>query len=509
MTGLLNRTVRLLYTPEYLRFRHPCDIRQVQMDYLGELLSRNAGTVYGRRCAFGEIRSYREFAKQVPLTAYEDYAPYIDRIADGAQGVLTAEPVLLLEPTSGSSGGRKLIPYTPSLRAEFQRSIRAWLCDLYTHVPGICDGKSYWSVTPVTGGRQYTPGGIPIGFEEDTAYFGKLEGRLMQEIMAVNGNVKFAGEQFWHSTAVQLLTCGRLSLISVWNPSFLTLLCEYIRDNARMLARTLSRTVDPQRLQAAENGRFDLVFPDLKLISLWADASAAAQIPAVRAMFPGVLLQPKGLLATECFASFPLVGEEGARLAVRSHFFEFRELHSGRIVTADRLRPGRYELIVTTGGGFYRYCIGDVIEVLETCPDAPPRMRFLGRRGAVSDLCGEKLTEGFVRQVCERLGIAGDFCLLAPEGRGYTLYTTADASPEALDAALCEGYHYAYCRSLGQLAAAQVVCVTGDPQRDYLRRLTQEGMRLGDIKPAFLTKRSGWSRWFTIRTGGTYEHSDP
>ena len=164
-------------------------------------------------------------------------------------------------------------------------------------------------------------------------------------------------------------------------------------------------------------------------------------------------------------------------------------------MTADRLHPGTYELIVTTGGGFYRYCIGDVIEVLETDPAHPPRIRFLRRSGITSDLCGEKLTEDFVRGICLSLGLEQHFCLLAPEGRRYCLYTTADLPDSALDAALREGYHYQYCRELGQLQCAHVIRVSGDPDKAYLARLTAEGMRLGDIKPAYLSRLDGWKKW--------------
>lgn len=466
------------------------------MRYLGKLLQANRNTVYGKLHQFGKLRRYKDFAANVPLTAYEDYAPYIDRIANGEPLVLTAEKILLLEPTSGSSGGRKLIPYTESLKREFQSGIRPWLCDLYTRVPALCRGKSYWSITPVTAGKQFTKGGIPIGFEEDAAYFGKAEQHIMRHIFAVDSSVKFAGstEQFYHDTAVQLLQCGALSMISIWNPTFLSLLCSYLHENARALCREI-----PQKkhlLHAAYDDRFDRVFPALRLISCWADGSAADDLADIRRRFPNVLIQPKGLLATECFVSLPLIGEEGSRLSIFSHFFEFRSLKDARIYTADQLRCGEYELIVTTGGGFCRYQIGDIIEVLAVYPDRPPRIRFLRRKGIASDLCGEKLTEDFVHNICRKLGIASQFCLLAPEGKGYNLYTTAALSDAQLDAALCESYHYQYCRQLGQLRPARVIRISGDPSRVYLERLTREGMRLGDIKPAFLSRRSGWSEEF-------------
>ncbi|MCH5209056.1 MAG: GH3 auxin-responsive promoter family protein, partial [Oscillospiraceae bacterium] len=133
-----------------------------------------------------------------------------------------------------------------------------------------------------------------------------------------------------------------------------------------------------------------------------------------------------------------------------------------------------------------------------TYPDRPPRIRFLRRSGVTSDLCGEKLTESFVRGVCASLGIAESFCLLAPEGKRYCLYTTArDITDEMLDKALCESYHYNYCRQLGQLQTAKVCRVGGNPERRYLERLAADGMRLGDIKPAYLSKKS-WADIFDL-----------
>ena len=498
---MLNALCKAMYRREYRRFTAPCDVGRVQRERLSELLKRNSDTVYGREYGFSEIGGYEEFAQRVPITVYEDYEPYIKRISEGEEQVLTAEKVRMFELTSGSSGGKKLIPYTNSLKKEFQRGIEPWLYDIYTKVDGADTGSSYWSITPVTSKKQFAPCGIPIGFEEDTEYFGAVGRLLMKRLFAVDGAVKFADDMqdFFFRTCEQLLRCRRLTLISVWNPTFLTILCDFIRDNAERLAQTLA----PDRLEnflksVAEND-FSGVFPDLMIISCWADGSAADYIADIKARFPNVYLQPKGLLATECFVSFPLVGEEGSRLSIYSHFFEFRSLSDGAVVTADRLKKGKYEVIVTTSGGFYRYCIGDVIEVLEVYSDAPPRIRFLYRNGAFSDMFGEKLTEEFVRSVCTALGISDSFCLLAPCGKRYRLYTTADISSDRLDKALCESYHYNYCRQLGQLDSAEVVAVFGEPKEDYIRRLTDDGMRLGDIKPTYLSKKDGWDNYFRIK----------
>ncbi len=498
-TGFLNRTLRSLCREEYRKFVGCHDIKRVQTEYLTNILRKNSNTEYGKKYGFSEIKNYNEFAEKVPLSSYEDYEPFIQKIADGEKRILTCEDVILFEPTSGSSGGRKLIPYTKTLQAEFQRGIRPWLCDIYTNVKGACDGKSYWSITPVTDGKSFTKAGIPIGFEEDSAYFGKLEQAVMERLFAVDGSVKFSGSmrEFYFNTAVGLLSCGALSLISVWNPTFLTILCGFISENREELSKKIPENKRKNFLNYAKEKRFEKIFPDLKIISCWADGSAADDVKEIQRLFSGVYIQPKGLLATECFTSFPLVGEDGSRLSVRSHFFEFRRLSDGKIFTADELSTEEYELIVTTGGGFYRYCTGDIIKVLEACPDAPPRIRFMRRSGICSDLCGEKLTEEFVRNVCAELGITDKFCLLAPEGKRYILYTNAESiSDEALDSALRENYHYNYCRELGQLQQAGVCRVFNDPERVYLERLSSEGMRLGDIKPAYLSLKSGWTDIF-------------
>lgn len=498
---ILNRICCFLYQRQHHRFLKTCNINKVQTEYLSNLLKKNADTVYGKEYGFSEIKSYKDFIKNVPLTTYEDYKPYIKRAADGEEKVLTAEKIRLFELTSGSASSKKMIPYTESLKREFQSGIKPWLYDIYSNVRGVDSGKSYWSITPITAGKSYTQGNIPIGFEEDAEYFGRIEQKIMRKIFAVDSKVKFSDdiERFYFETSVQLLNCDELTLISVWNPTFLTILCDFMIEHSSELSRKLREARRLSFLTAIKEMRFDKVFPNLKIISCWADGSATDYLEEVKRLFPKVYIQPKGLLATECFVSFPLVNEEGSRLSIYSHFFEFRHIPDGKIVLADALTIGEYELIVTTGGGFYRYCIGDIIEVLQIYPNHPPRIRFKRRSSITSDLFGEKLSEEFVRNVCNYLGIANQFCLLAPEGKQYYFYTTANnITDDVLDQELCESYHYNYCRQLGQLKKVHIVRVSGNPQKSYIHRLSQEGMRIGDIKPSYLSRKNGWSCYFEL-----------
>ena len=57
-------------------------------------------------------------------------------------------------------------------------------------------------------------------------------------------------------------------------------------------------------------------------------------------------------------------------------------------------------VIVTTGGGLWRYRLGDLVEV-DGFVAATPSLRFIGRGASVSALCGEKLNETFVTRAIE------------------------------------------------------------------------------------------------------------
>src|SRR5262249_43247321 len=139
---------------------------------------------------------------------------------------------------------------------------------------------------------------------------------------------------------------------------------------------------------------------------------------------------------------------------------------------AHELKPGgRYAAGVTTGGGLYRYKLGDVVEVAGNFHQSP-RLRLVGRQQHISDWFGEKLDEAHVANVLSvafhQYRIVPSFAMLACDTRlqdgytrsaaGYVLYIEADAPnvvldhvARSIDDALCSNFHYRYARQLGQL----------------------------------------------------------
>jgi hypothetical protein len=284
-------------------------------------------------------------------------------------------------------------------------------------------------------------------------------------------------EDFQTETFRALIACRELRLISVWHPSFLSLLLERLPTDWRE------------------------VWPRLQAISCWGDAAAEAGAAELAERFPGVLVQPKGLLATEAFVTIPFAG--AYPLAIRSHLFEFID-ERGDVKLAHQLRHGEtYELVVTTGGGLWRYRLGDRVRVIGFVGETPS-LRFLGRANT-SDLRGEKLSEEFVGACIQRVLGRQRFAMLAPNSHatGYTLFVEAgkiQPSAEKFEDALQENPHYAFCRKIGQLDAVRCFEVHGGAYETFVSIQMASGARLGDIKPTFLSQRQDWDRFFK----GTY-----
>lgn len=491
VTAAANLALAAACAPDHARLLGIRDLRLTQSRLLDRIVRRNANCWFGLEQGLPRVRSVDDFRTAVPLSTWDDYADAVARIAEGEQGVLTTEPVRLLEPSSGSGAATKLIPYPGGLRAEFQRAIRPWLHDLYRSFPALLRGRAYWSVTPAASRADHA-GGLRIGFDDDADYLGRIAKRLVGAVFAAPADVARAAtmDEFRARTAEALLASDDLALISVWNPTFLTLLLDWITDHLGDLRTPLRSS----RIAAAVRaGDWTAVWPRLAVVSCWADAQAAAAASELAERLPGVHLQPKGLLATECFVSLPIEAAGGAVLAARSHFFEFLPQGAGEPVLAHELDAGeRYAVVVTTSGGLYRYRLGDLVEV--TGHHGPlPVLRFVGRVDRVSDLVGEKLSEAFVASALAAAGASG-FTLLTPEGRGYVLYADAAAPglAERLETELRANFHYDYARRLGQLDAVRLVNVPAGAAGRYAAECVRRGQRLGDVKVPALEVRGGW-----------------
>lgn len=472
------------------------DARQTQARILRDLLQRNADSGFGRRYGFADLRGYEDFAARVPVRSYAGYRDDIEAVAAGRQGRLTSEAVTLFEETGGSSGGAKLVPYTPSLLAAFRRAVLPWLADLARQRPQALAGRLFFIISPAGRQRSQTAGGIAIGQGDDLAYFDAdtaawlgartlFQPELLQQ--------QSADSWQWHSARL-LLSAPDLSFISVWSPTLLLAIFDTLVRQADSLTAALPDPAHRRRVgQALARTPIDTraLWPQLDTISAWDSHTAAAPAAALQALFPHVYLQGKGLLATEAVSSIPFSGSPWPVLAVNSHFYEFAD-EAGDIHLPHTLECGaRYRVIVSTQGGLYRYDSGDCVHI-HALTQGVPRMEFVGRHGLVSDVCGEKLTEVFVRTAMTQVDAAlpQQALLQAVTGTppyyrlclnaGTTDTAAARERAAALDHALGDNPQYAHARRIGQLGAVRAVFM--DDVHAYAATLHRAEQRLATRK---------------------------
>jgi hypothetical protein len=465
----------------------------------------------------------------LPISTWDDIADDVSAMAHGAVSVRTRHPIVRFERSGGSSGAQKLIPMTQPFVEDLQRGLSPWLFDLYRHHPALRSTSSYWSISPIGMKATPTPAGIPVGAVDDSEYLPPpLRALLRQVLVAAPALAALPDvESCRYATLRLLIARPDLGLISVWSPTFLSLLLDALDADADRLLDDLARGTcrvpgtssssaamnaivqrlplrpDPARAASLRRslqsvGRLDPreVWPQLSVVSLWTDGESARFAADVAARLPGVTLQGKGLLATEGIVTVPLVGAPAPVLCVVSHVYEFRT-DDGRVVPSWALREGdEAEVILSTTAGLLRYRMGDRVRVvghLGGHVDAAPCLRFVGRTGAVSDLVGEKLAADFVTRVLTDVGAQVGrprFALLAPfrvAPARYRLYVEGLSPHEsarfgaAVDDALAGGHPYRYARQLGQLGPVEVVPIEQGLARFEAWRVAC-GQRAGDIK---------------------------
>lgn len=430
---------------------------------LREILERYSGSDFGRAHGFDGIRSPEDFREAIPPMNYEDHRSWIERCAAGEKNVLACDEPFGFERTSGTSSRPKWIPLTNGLRDEFARGLATWFHGWRKRCPEVFAGKAYWAISPAGMPPEIAPGGLPVGAVSDVAYFPDGVGARLAEWLVVPD---LRGDVF-EETAEALLKTPDLSLVSVWSPTFL-----------------LGIDAAVQRLRPGKTWR-DL-WPKLALASCWADASSAPWIPVLQERLGGIPIEPKGLLATEGITSIPDEIDGSPRLASECHWLEFID-DEGAYVPSGEVRVGRrYEVLLTTAGGLFRYRSGD--QVVVTGTGERPRIRFVGRKGIVSDFVGEKLHEQQMLDALTATGSRG-FLAAVPQSPGYDLWLEDPEQVERVMSVLRRNPYFDQALRLGQLAPVRARRLPPDWSLVLAKSLAEaRGGRLGDVKlPALLT----------------------
>lgn len=495
---------RTLVAPAGWSFaRSLADPARAQASLRAALARGLARTEYGRHLG---VAGPADFAARVPVVDGDGLAPWLERQRRDEGRVLVPDPVLVYEKTSGSTGAAKLIPYTAGLKRSFSRMFAIWAGDLLAHAPAagirrFRTGRTYFCISPMLGGERATGKGVPVGLKDDSEYLdGPVRALLAPFLVMPRGLAELGDPRvFKRELALALAAAADLEVVSVWSPSFLAVVLDFLEAERRKLLPELVKRMDATRLAALMADPIDwgAVWPELKLVSCWDRAHSAPLAEALRARLPGIYVQGKGLLATEAPVTVPLVGAPGPVPLVDEVLIELEEAPGGRLVGLLDGVPGReYLLVLSTRGGLCRYRLGDRVTVGPRF-GAVPTLDLVGRTEAVVDLVGEKLSEGFVAGVLGGLGMPGStarvlVALRRPADHYVLLLDRLESGAEGLaarlDEALGDSVRYRQARLLGQLAPARVV-VRPDAQDLLAAARTRTGQVWGAQKPELLARR--------------------
>ncbi|PAX46609.1 GH3 family domain-containing protein, partial [Brunnivagina elsteri] len=350
---------------------------------------------YGKKLG---IKSIEEW-KQIPIIKYHDIKNLISE-KPRQISALTPEKILFYEKTSGSRAAAKLIPYTKSLRHSFNQMFCVWANDLITNGCKFSTGKMYFCISPQLSNSSNET------IQNDSEYLDEWLRIILSPFLVSLPSIKQIrnAEEFKYELAKVLIITEKLEIISIWSPTFLEVVLDYIQINRIQLATDLTNRISSQRqrILLSENFSPQDLWKNLKLISCWDSANAADKADYLRLKFPNAFVQGKGLLATEAPMTIPLIIANGYVPVLDEVFFEFAD-GLGNIHLLHELKIGEnYEIIISQKGGLYRYQIGDRIRVTHLYKSTPC-LEFIGRTEEISDLVGEKLNSEFVRDVLELL----------------------------------------------------------------------------------------------------------
>ncbi|XP_038050828.1 GH3 domain-containing protein-like [Patiria miniata] len=406
-------------------WKHP---REAQEDLIRELIRRHAKTEYGRKNRLGEIRSVEDLRKKHPLTTYDHFKDYIQRLADGDESVFLGERPLRFGVTSGTTGAGKKIPYVRFWLDGNARCMETRRLAMYqgTHRPSPVQKRCFLYTHPKC---SFTKSGVvvsPYAFisQKDKMRLSELSSppptfTITDEPSAIYVHLLFAiadpnlallasmfSPQMYRAlkcletnwpAMLEDLSTGKINAKIPLDPDVRRSLQGYLRPHQTRVSELR------KEFEKGFYGIVKRIWPHLMAIEA-NDMSGFQQ-----------KIEEKYSSGVPCF-SWGYGGTEAGQVSINIWILEKEPRYvfcphmavcefipeencsdeDPKTLLMDEVEVGgRYELVTTTRSGLYRYRNGDVIQIVgfhENCPV----MRFLYRTGEYLNLVYEKLNTQIV-----------------------------------------------------------------------------------------------------------------
>ncbi|MCU0525287.1 MAG: GH3 auxin-responsive promoter family protein [Elainella sp. Prado103] len=448
------KTYAIYAKDNFIRKTH--DPMRTQSEFLQQLLQVQQDTALGRLFGLGEIQTIDQFRERVPILPYSNYEPYTDRVAQAEPNVLTADPVIYINLTSGTTGKQKMVPVTHRFKRSLGKANAAALGFFLDAVPEHSRkiGRKLEFGKLMSANSIRLQGRTAAGVEYGPVTAGSFR---MNRLLCRHGFAQPLEAMEVADTISRHYVCLLFALtnpatrgITSNFPMLVLKVCQCLEKFAADLIQDIAAgtiadwlTIEPALRQTLERGwranpqratelrqileREGRLTPRLAWSNLSMIGTAmggTSQFYLER--FPEYLGDTPvfgGVYGTAeaNFGVYYDLNTEGCILAIESGFYEFVpqdqwEVEQPQTLLPTEVQPGEfYRILLTSYSGFYRYDIGDVVEVLGFYENTPIIV-FRHRRGGLLSSTTEKTTEYHLTQTMQVLqqefGIAlDDFCV--------------------------------------------------------------------------------------------------
>ena len=512
--------------------------REIQSQLLLEKIRRHADSQFGRHHGFAQISSVSQFRKQVPVTNYDYYRDYIERLKHGDMQSMfgPGTELLMFAMTSGSTSQSKYVPVTRDAFNEYRDGWNIWGVRTYIDHLDLVNKKtlqlsSDWQQSITSGG---TPCGNISGLAAETAP------RVSDPIFVLPRSlIKISDTVSKQYVALRLaLPSRRVGMIVTANPSTLV---EFARlaDSRReslirdMMDGTLAEDIElpdhlrqslgprlskrhpgrARELEQLADQRGRLIprdyWPEMSVLAVWTGGSVGAYAPRLKEFYGDPdgddhcrpVFRDHGLHASEGRMTIPFAdGTSAGMLDFVHSFFEFipQEEHGQdqpNVLEAHELVEGEnYYILLTTSGGLYRYDIHDVVRCVGF-EGTVPFLEFLNKGSSYSSMTGEKLSEFQVVSAVTRgfgdLNLPIEHFTVAPmfsDPPGYLLLVEEGA---------CSNQGYELSRRIDEVLV-ELNC-------EYAHKLKTGRLRSISIREIAPGTWTAFRRWRIDRQGGSIE----
>lgn len=436
---------------------------EVNEGTLRQILRRQRHTAFGRAHDFDGILAAPDPAAawrlRVPVSTYADS---LERMAAGVANVLVADRVVFFAPSSGTTGRPKMIPVTARSLRQTLRILLLSRGVLERLFPGSLGGRRGISLVRMADNRARTAAGIPTG---DASAAGMRRAAALLPLLYTTPTAALQVEDKPSALFVHLLfgllerDLGHISatfahfvvhlfrtLEARW-PDLLASIATG-RLPADLLLTGDERTAIEASLRPAPafaaalrpvltlgmDGIARRLWPQLAFVAAATTGPFAAYRPELGRYLGSVPVCNLLYGATEACIGITtsLERPDEYTLVPGSCVYEFipaerADEPSPPTASLAELEQGRdYEVVITSGSGFYRYRMDDVVRVAGF-QRGNPRVEFRYRRGTVLNVAAEKTTEQQVADVVT--GLAARWAMAGTLIRDYTVMADTDADP--------------------------------------------------------------------------------